>query len=138
MTGPVAVVTGGGSGIGRATAHALARDGYHVVVADRDGDGAKRTAEAVGGEAAVLDVTDVDAVRALAAALGPVGALVNSAGVWTYAPLESMPVADARRVLEVNVLGPWLLAQAVAEHMPAGGAIVNLSSTSFTIVPAEV
>jgi 3-oxoacyl-[acyl-carrier protein] reductase len=126
----IAVVTGAGQGLGRATAQRLATDGHHVVVLDLDLDRARETAELVGGEAHACDVTDRDAVHAVADRLGGCDALVNNAGIWRFHSIMDMTPEDARPVIEVNVLGIVWCAQAFAPLMAAGGggSIVNLSS----------
>jgi 3-oxoacyl-[acyl-carrier protein] reductase len=125
-----AVVTGAGRGLGRATAERLARDGYHVVALDLDGEAAAATAAAVGGDWRACDVTDADAVRAVAASVGACDALVNNAGIWRFHALLDMPPDDAQAVLAVNVLGIVYASQAFVPLMVerGGGAIVNLSS----------
>lgn len=129
---PTAVVTGAGRGLGRAISERLARDGYHVIAVDRDRESAAATAQAVGGEARSCDVTDEAAVAELAAGLGEVHALVNNAGVWMHAPSLEVPPADARRVLEVNLVGMFFCCQALIPKMidAGGGAIVNISSAA--------
>jgi 3-oxoacyl-[acyl-carrier protein] reductase len=126
----IAVVTGAGQGLGRATSERLARDGHHVIAVDRDGDKAAATAAAVGGEARTCDVTDRDAVLALASTVEGCDVLVNNAGIWRFHSILDMTPEDARSVLEVNVLGIIWCTQAFVPLMAArgGGAIVNLSS----------
>jgi NADP-dependent 3-hydroxy acid dehydrogenase YdfG len=75
----VAIVTGASSGIGEATARTLASQGFHVVAVARRGDRLQRLADEIGGTAAPADVTDVDAIEALAAGLSRVDVLVNNA-----------------------------------------------------------
>jgi 3-oxoacyl-[acyl-carrier protein] reductase len=130
----LAVVTGAGRGIGRATARRLAADGWNVVVVDVDGATAKATAaELPGAQARECDVSDAEAVRQLAADVGPVAALVNNAGIWRYASLEDTTPQDALAVLQVNVLGTYWCCQAFAPGLCAeGGSIVNLSSGAAT------
>jgi 3-oxoacyl-[acyl-carrier protein] reductase len=140
--GRVALVTGGGTGIGRAIARELARRGAHVgVVYSRSEAEATATVSELRGlgvEAAAFraDVSDGQAVRRLAdAALGRFGrldVLVNSAG-WTrqvpFADLDGLAEADWDRIFAVNVKGPWLLTRAVAAALrKAEGAVVNVSS----------
>lgn len=126
----IAVVTGAGQGLGRATAERLARDGHHVVALDLDGDRAVETAAAVGGEGHQCDVCDPSAVRAIAAALPGCDALVNNAGIWKFHSILDMSPADAQAVIDVNVLGVVWCTQAFVPLMKAGGggSIVNLSS----------
>ena len=126
----VAVVTGAGRGLGRATAERLARDGHRVVAVDLDGDSARATAEAVGGVGHQCDVTDRTAVADLAAEVGLCDILVNNAGIWRFHSILEMPEKDARDVIEVNVLGIVWCAQAFVPLMreAGGGSIVNLSS----------
>lgn len=137
MRGKTVVVTGAGSGLGRATALRLAAEGARVVSVDMVGARAEETAAAIvgaGGEALALetDVTDAGAcVRMVEATLGRFGALttlVNSAGI--AGPAGSDPTAeDWRRVIDVNLSGTWLAAQAAREALAAaGGAVVNLAS----------
>jgi 3-oxoacyl-[acyl-carrier protein] reductase len=110
----------------------LAADGFTVVALDRNGDAAVATAKEVGGTAHTCDVRDRDAVRAVAAEIGPVQALVNNAGIWRYSDLLSITPEDARDVLDVNLLGTLWCIQAFAPLIAAngGGSIVNFSSVA--------
>jgi NAD(P)-dependent dehydrogenase (short-subunit alcohol dehydrogenase family) len=145
-TRPVAVVTGGSSGIGAAAAVRLARDGFDVGLTYKSaGDGARRVAaevERAGGRAElarlVLDGEPAAVGRALAKLLDRferVDVLVNNAAVnRRSAALEETPAAWAR-TLRVNLTGPWLCGRAVAERMIAGrrgGRIVNVTSVLAT------
>jgi 3-oxoacyl-[acyl-carrier protein] reductase len=127
-----AVVTGAGQGLGRATAVRLAADGFTVVALDRNGDAAVATAKNVGGTAHTVDVRDRDAVRAVAAEIGPIQVLVNNAGIWRYSDLLSITPQDAHDVLDVNLLGTLWCIQAFAPLIAAngGGSIVNFSSVA--------
>ncbi len=144
VTGRVALVTGAAGDFGRVIAEHLARAGARLVVADRT-EAAEPLAATVaalrelGAEAvaASFDVTDPDAVavalEASAAALGPVELLVNNAGYQgTFANVLDYPVDDARRVLDVNVFGAFVVLQAAARQMvrmgDRGGAVVNVAS----------
>jgi NAD(P)-dependent dehydrogenase (short-subunit alcohol dehydrogenase family) len=138
MRGKTAVVTGAGSGIGRATAVRLAAEGARVACVDRAGGRAEETATlitAAGGEALALtaDVTDETAcTRMVEATLGRFGALttlVNSAGVTSAAGPEPPP-DEWRRVLDVNLGGTWLASRAAREALAAGGrgSVTNLAS----------
>lgn len=125
------LVTGGADGIGRAIAEAFAGLGDHVLIVDRDGPRAAATAAEIGAEAHACDVTDADAVAALARELGRVDVLVNNAGIGdNHLPTLEQDAARFRSVLDVNLTGSFLMAQAVGRGMVAarGGAIVNLAS----------
>jgi 3-hydroxybutyrate dehydrogenase len=127
LTGRTALVTGGGSGIGAACARALARSGAHVVVIDRDADGAADLAAEIGGESLALDLGDLDA---LAAQRFEADILVNNAGIQTVAPIVEFDPATFRRMLDIMVTAPFLLTRAVLPGMYARGwgRIVNISS----------
>ena len=136
-----ALVTGAASGIGEKVAHAFAREGAMVAVADRDAKGAERVAEAVrkaGGRAHgfELDVTDPKAVAAVvetaAKRLGQLDLLVNSAGVREIVSVLELSLEEWNRVMGVNITGTFLCSQAFARAVIARGgkgAIVNLAST---------
>jgi len=141
-TGRVAIVTGAGSGIGRAIAVRLAEDGFHVVVLDLDTQAAEAVAGEISGRglhaAAVggVDVSDraqVDAaVERVRAEVGPPLVLVNNAGIPGFK--EFLKISDEKwdRIMAVNLSGPFYFAQAVVPDMiEAGwGRIVNISSSS--------
>jgi NAD(P)-dependent dehydrogenase (short-subunit alcohol dehydrogenase family) len=138
LAGQVAVITGGGSGIGRGTALGMARAGAVIHVLDRNAEAAEETAALVrkaGGEAAshFVDVGDEAAIdRAMAgiAEKGAIDILVNNAGMALRKPSVDLPLADWDAVLKVNLTGVFLCARAAARHMIANkkGAIVNLAS----------
>jgi NAD(P)-dependent dehydrogenase (short-subunit alcohol dehydrogenase family) len=138
---PVAIVTGSDSGIGRATAVALARDGYDVGVTwHADEPGATATAGEVRGagrraEVRRLDLSRADdgppVIDALADALGGLDVLVNNAGTGDLTPFLEIDLATWRHVLETDLTGAFLCAQAAARRMVAagrGGRIVNVTS----------
>jgi NAD(P)-dependent dehydrogenase (short-subunit alcohol dehydrogenase family) len=135
---PVALVTGGASGIGLAAARLLVARGWRVGLIDRDADAAARAAAGLGAaaEAAGADVADEEAVEAaveaLTARLGPASGLVNSAGIGTLVPAMETSAALFRRILDVNVVGSFLVVRAVARRMmtEGGGSIVNIASVS--------
>ena len=134
----IAIVTGAGRGLGRATALRLARDGHDVVAVDIDADAAKVTAAEVDGEARVCDVTDPAQCRDLAESLDGADILINNAGIWRFASFLDITPEDARAVVDVNVLGVLFCSQALVPLMiqRGGGAIVNLSSAAaFTNSP---
>jgi len=141
LQGRIALVTGGGSGIGRATAIRLAEDGADGVVLDVSLDGARETVtqlEKLGRRALALraDVTRSDEVRAAVEqaerALGPVDVLVNNAGLAWQATFLEMPEADWDRMLAVHLNGAYNSARAVLPGMleRRWGRIVSLSSVA--------
>ena len=109
LNGTVAVVTGGGRGIGAAIARALAREGVKVAVADLDGDTARSVADEIGNGAVAftLDVTDRPAFTAcldeVESRLGPIDILVNNAGIMALARIEDETDASTTRQLELNL-----------------------------------
>jgi NAD(P)-dependent dehydrogenase (short-subunit alcohol dehydrogenase family) len=140
----VAIVTGAGTGIGRAVAIGLLEDGYSVVLAGRRAALLEQTvqdAAAEGGHALVVptDVTDPAAVRALFAATGDafgrLDVLFNNAGVTTRGvPLEELTVEQWKTVLDVNLTGAFLCTQQafllMKDQQPQGGRIINNGSIS--------
>jgi NAD(P)-dependent dehydrogenase (short-subunit alcohol dehydrogenase family) len=138
MRDKTAVVTGAGSGLGRATALRLAAEGARVTCVDRAGDHAEATAKAIaaaGGESLALqaDVTDDGActrmVEATLARFGSLTTLVSSAGVSSAAG-DTPPPEEWRRVVDVNLGGTWLPARAARAALAASGhgTITNLAS----------
>lgn len=141
LAGRVVAVTGGASGIGAATAQALAKAGAAVAILDKDGAAAKALAEAVCKDGAAagfeLDVTDAgrvaDVLTDAQAALGPLYGLVNNAGIAERRRFLELSVEEWRAVLEVNLTGAFLCAQAAARSMidhGQGGVIVNVASVA--------
>jgi NAD(P)-dependent dehydrogenase (short-subunit alcohol dehydrogenase family) len=141
MSARGAFVTGGASGIGLAAARRLLAEGWRVAIADHDPAALERAAAefADAGDRVVrlaLDVTDEAAVEATvveaAARIGPLKGVVNSAGIAQDKPFGETSAAEFRRILDVNVVGSFLVARAAVKAMAAagGGAIVNLASIS--------
>ncbi len=143
----VALVTGGGSGLGAATARRLAKAGAFVVVVDLDGERAAAVAREVGGEAVALDVADEEAAAQLFTRLGDHGRtpriLVNCAGIADAARIVGregpMPLAAFSRVVRVNLIGTFNMLRLAAAGMaglpPLGedgerGVIVNVASVA--------
>jgi 2-hydroxycyclohexanecarboxyl-CoA dehydrogenase len=138
------VVTGAASarGIGRATAHRLARDGWSVAVLDIDEAGAKRTAAEVAGDGSVAalgiraDVADEQSVEAavtrVEADLPPIVGLANVAGVSSPTDFLEVTPAEWDRVFDINMRGTFLVTRRVVPAMLAAGVgrVVNLSSVS--------
>jgi 3-oxoacyl-[acyl-carrier protein] reductase len=135
----VALVTGAGSGIGRAIAEKLARDGERVVVNDLREEGAEEVAAGIreaGGEAASApgDVSDPAAVQKIVEtareAFGPVEVLVNNAGFLQQKRFEDLTVDDFDRMISVHLRGTFLCTSAVLPEMlsAGGGIIINVAS----------
>jgi 2-hydroxycyclohexanecarboxyl-CoA dehydrogenase len=137
-----AVVTGGGSGIGRAIAHRLASDGFAVAILDLNGETAERVAEEIrqkGDEAVAFGGVDVSdrakvnaAVEQVRTSLGPVLVLVNNAGLTAFDKFQTIGDDLWDRVMAVNLNGTFYCTQAVLPDMIEAkwGRIVNISSSS--------
>jgi NAD(P)-dependent dehydrogenase (short-subunit alcohol dehydrogenase family) len=143
FAGRVALVTGGGRGIGRAIALALAAEGARVAVVARTSTECRSVAEEIGGDALAIaaDVSDpaacAVAARTVTAALGPPRLLVNAAGVSpVYARAEEHDDAAFRHILDVNLLGAHQMTHALAPALLEGGAAV-LMVTSVAGVAAS-
>lgn len=138
FSGRIALVAGGGSGIGRAAARLLAAHGAAVVVGDIDLDGAKGTVDGIEASLAVeVDVTSASAVDAMVAAavdrFGRLDVAVNTAGMsGVFASLPDQPVEDWQRILDVNLTSVFLCLRAEIPAIVAsgGGAIVNVASAA--------
>jgi NAD(P)-dependent dehydrogenase (short-subunit alcohol dehydrogenase family) len=133
----VAVVTGAARGIGLATARRFLEAGYAVAMLDIDATPLERAAGALPGRVLPIpcDITDITQVRAAAAeveaGLGRVVALVNNAGVAVFKPILETTLDEWRRVLAVNLDGPFICTQVFAPAMlRGGGAVVNIASIS--------
>jgi NAD(P)-dependent dehydrogenase (short-subunit alcohol dehydrogenase family) len=136
LSGKVAIITGGGSGIGKAIGTAFVREGAKVVIAGRDGKKLEASAREISGDclAVSADVSKTSDVQTLVdAALGKfqgINVLVNNAAVLLPGTAESLSEEDFDQTFAVNVRGLWLLSRAVLPHMRAsgGGSIVNIAS----------
>ncbi|QPH52458.1 SDR family NAD(P)-dependent oxidoreductase [Pontivivens ytuae] len=133
--GKVVLVTGGGSGIGRATAERFAAEGARVVVNSTSESSEKVAATLDGAIAIRADVSDADAVNAMVAEaverMGRLDVLVNNAGAAAMGAPEEIDDATWRRILGINLDGTFHCCRAAIPHLEAaGGAIVNVSSTS--------
>jgi NAD(P)-dependent dehydrogenase (short-subunit alcohol dehydrogenase family) len=139
LDGKVAIITGAGSGIGKATAEIFAREGASVVIAERDGDRGGAVAEginAAGGKALSrqVDVTDSSAVNDLVKqtveAFGQIDILVNNAGASFKQDLLQIDDADWQASLDLILTAPFYGARAVLPHMieQKSGSIINISS----------
>lgn len=136
MSKPIALVTGGAGGMGLATVERLARDGFSVVMVDRDEALANKETKALQDQGLdvqcrVLDLTDEDAVRGLVQSLPPIAALVNNAGIFDERKFLEVSNADFRRAYEVNLIAVATLTQEAARTMRDGARIVNIASRAY-------
>jgi 3-oxoacyl-[acyl-carrier protein] reductase len=138
---PVALVTGGGRGVGAHVARVLAHDGWNVIVAARTRGQVDEVARETGGRALELDVSSPESVDEAFAAAGPVDLLVNNAGISgaTASFLDETP-EDWWRVFEVNVRGAFLCCRAAVPAMieRGGGRIVNVASGAAYLPAAGI
>ncbi|HWO18972.1 MAG TPA: glucose 1-dehydrogenase [Kofleriaceae bacterium] len=146
VDGRIAIVTGAASGIGRACARLLAREGATVVVTDRDLGGGQAAAAELGAPHTfrALDVTDpaawASAVDETVRALGRLDILVNAAGIATLNDIEHATLDEWRRVNAVNGEGTFLGCQAAVRAMKGqgGGSIVNVSSVAGIVADPDM
>jgi NAD(P)-dependent dehydrogenase (short-subunit alcohol dehydrogenase family) len=145
LTGKVAVVTGGNTGLGEAFARALSEAGANVVIAARNRERNEQMVESItdaGGQAMAieLDVTQPEQVEEMVSEvtehLGPIDILVNNAGVCYHRPALEVPPEEWLQVFDVNVHGLWYCARGVGQQMVERrqGVIVNIGSISAMIV----
>jgi NAD(P)-dependent dehydrogenase (short-subunit alcohol dehydrogenase family) len=141
LKGKVAIITGGGSGIGRATAQLFAREGAKVVVADYKTDTGQEAVQVIkdeGGEALFVevDVSDTaqveDMVRTTLNAYGGIDILFNNAGVLLFGTVVDTTEEAWNRLMSINLTGAYLCSKAVIPHMIArgGGSVINTSSST--------
>ena len=146
LQGKVAIVTGGGAGLGKAIAYRLAEEGADVVIGDTDEAAAQAVAariEALGRRAAavradVSHASDIEALVERAMRIGPIDILVNNAGVEKITPLLEIPEEEWDRTLDTNLKGVFLCSQSVARAMIAegrGGKMVNIGSIAGVMPP---
>lgn len=140
VVGRTALVTGATSGVGRATALQLAREGTEVIVHGRDadrGDQVVAEIEREGGKARFIaaDLSDPAEIRRLADEAGEVDVLVNNAGFSWFGPTADLDVATYDALFDSNVRAPYFLVAALAPRMVAkgGGSIVNVASMAGSI-----
>ncbi len=144
LDGRLALITGGGSGIGEGIARGMAKEGARVLIADVNGAAAERVAEAIGGEASAytLDVTDRDAADALAQSIkrdvGAISILVNNAGIIRRGKVTDPATRqDWDTTMAVNLDGPYIMTTAFLSHLTeTKGAVINIGSVqSFVALP---
>jgi NAD(P)-dependent dehydrogenase (short-subunit alcohol dehydrogenase family) len=132
------LITGAGSGIGKATAALFAREGARLALLDIDKDSIAEQAEALGGVAVAADVRDeqgvIDAIGAAAEALDGLDGLVNAAGVSIRANLEDLGMEVWRRIIDINLTGTYVVCRAALPFLRQAveGTIVNIASGAAT------
>ena len=142
----VAVVTGGGKGIGRGTAEVLAKAGAKVIILDTDAESGQQTADALGNQAyfVTCNVAEeqavIDALRRGAERFGKIDYLVNNAGVQRYAPVTETTEAMWDLIMNVNVKGSFFCAKHAIPYMKhvGKGVIVNVSSVQAMLTQGNV
>ena len=136
LASKVSIITGGGSGIGKAIAMAFVREGAKVVIAGRDSKKLEAAAREIGADclAVSADVSNAGSVKKLVSAtvdrFKHINVLVNNAAVLLPGTAESLSEEDFDQTFDINVKGLWLMSRAVLPHMRAsgGGSIINIGS----------
>lgn len=140
MSKGTAVITGAANGIGQAYAKRLAEDGFDIAVADRvEASATKAIVEAAGRQffSAIVDVTSADSITQFADEISknmpPVSVLVNNAGIYPWVPFADTDYATWRKVISVNLDGPFLMSKAFVPGMVERqfGRIINVASTTY-------
>ncbi len=141
LSGKIAVVTGGASGLGLETARALAAQGASVALIDVDGDGVTRAAESIGDEAIglVADISDTEAITAAvdraAESFGRIDIVMAGAGIVGGGMILDIDPPRWERTIEVNVLGTWRTVRAALPHLIASKGYVLIVSSGFAAAP---
>ncbi len=144
LEGRTAWITGGASGIGRAIAERLGREGARLGLIDLNAESVEKVAAELGGVSVSCDVSDAESTAAaldqLESALGPPDLLINAAGIAHREEIAGHDAGSWQRVLDVNLTGPFLVLRRVVEGMAArgNGRIVNLASGSGVRVGAGI
>lgn len=139
-TGKKVVVTGGGSGIGRAISLGFAKQGAEVHIIDLDSEGTRKTIEEVqaiqsNAQLHLIDITNLEAIQALALTLQPIDILVNNAGIAQIGNLQNTSSTDFQRIFDVNVKGAFHCMQAFIGGMltKGKGVILNMASIAASV-----
>jgi len=139
-TGKKVVVTGGGSGIGRAISLEFAKQGAEVHIIDLDSEGTRKTIEEVqaiqsNAQLHLIDITNLEAIQALALTLQPIDILVNNAGIAQIGNLQNTSSTDFQRIFDVNVKGAFHCMKAFIGGMltKGKGVILNMASIAASV-----
>jgi NAD(P)-dependent dehydrogenase (short-subunit alcohol dehydrogenase family) len=149
LAGKVAIITGGGSGLGKIVSQVLAQYGATVIVGDVNEEAAASVARNINGNngdalSCYLDVTHADTVAIVMNFIKEryhkLDILINNAGVDLTTPVEDLPVTEWNKIIAVNLTGAFIMAQAAFQLMtenPVGGNIINICSTASKMVWAN-